>query len=143
MGWKTPETVFNRKTNQVIGKRTRTNYKSYKALVHEVALQHITEALTGPILMVLNIYLKRVGKFIWKTRPMPPILHDKAKDLTNFEKGVEDALEGIAFLNDGQIAKHDTTKWYCAGQGYGDTRPRVEVELIPLNYDGTKRKGGL
>ena len=127
-----------------MGKYDPPHCRSYKAQVQSIALEHMSEPLTGPIELNLTFFLPRPTIITWKTKPMPAILYDKRKnDIENLSKSIMDALTSVAYLDDGQIARALIEKWYCAGQGYGDTRPRVEVELIPLNYDGSKRKGGL
>lgn len=120
------------------GKRFSFNpakYRNYRAFIHDFALEKVS-IIEGGVELRADFYLKRPQNMIWKTKPMPAVIHTKANDLDNFVKAIKDALEGIAYHNDGQVAAEDCHKWYCAGPGYGDTRPRAEIYLIPIDKFG-------
>ena len=85
--------------------------------------------LEGPLRMDVDIYVRRPKKLIWKKRPMPPVFCDVKPDRSNVLKSLEDALEGVIYINDSQLADGRARKFYCAGPGYGDVRPRTEVSV--------------
>ena len=75
--------------------------------------------------MWLRIYMP-IPKYARK-RDLPSlesemVLHTKRGDTSNILKSVEDALNGVAYKDDGQIAAVIATKCYSAN-------PRVEVEI--------------
>ena len=50
-------------------------------------------------------------------------------DLTNLEKGVEDALQGVIFTNDKWVAAKKCMKVFCPAQQHEGVRIRVwEIE---------------
>lgn len=53
-------------------------------------------------------------------------------DLKNYVSALEDALEGICFINDAQIVQHNTLKVYCS-QNDGE-KPRIEIEITELEH---------
>jgi Holliday junction resolvase RusA-like endonuclease len=85
--------------------------------------------LEGPVCMNVDIYVKRPKKLVWKNRPMPPVHCATKPDRSNVLKSLEDALEGVVYVNDSQIADGRARKLYCAGPSYGDVRPRTEVSV--------------
>jgi len=89
--------------------------------------------LEGPLRMDVTIYVERPKNRIWKTRPMPEVHCTAGPDRSNVMKSLEDALQGVVYHNDKQLADGRVRKLYCAGPGHGDVRPRTEVsiEVIP------------
>ena len=55
--------------------------------------------------------------------------HTKRGDVSNIAKCVEDALNGLAYWDDGQISVLTVMKFYSA-------KPRVEVEIEELEVTG-------
>ncbi len=60
---------------------------------------------------------------IFKTKPMPRLLHTKKPDSDNLAKSVLDALKGILWIDDAQVCSLTVTKVVCAG----DERPFVRI----------------
>ena len=85
--------------------------------------------LEGPLCMDVTIYIARPKNMIWKTRPMPAVPTTSGPDRSNVMKSLEDALQGVLYANDNQLADGRIRKLYCAGPGYGDVRPRTEVSV--------------
>jgi len=94
------------------------NYKDFirKCIISKPKPANILDV---PLIMTCKVYKlrpKSVKKnlIFVKTKP----------DLSNYIKGIEDALEGLIIRNDSVIVGyHDCWKLYC------DELPRVEIEL--------------
>lgn len=83
--------------------------------------------LTGLVEVWVAIYLPRPKSLIRKTKPMPVLRTGKKPDGTNVCKLVEDALTGLWWEDDSSNCVFRWEKYLCAGPGYGDERPRVEI----------------
>jgi Holliday junction resolvase RusA-like endonuclease len=91
------------------------------------------QPIQGPVGLVIRCYLKRQTALTWKSKPMPACFADqKRPDLSNILKAVEDGMTGVAFVDDRQVVLGIQEKWYTAGPGFGDIRPRVEVSLYEV-----------
>ncbi len=100
--------------------------QDFKASVRMAARQAYQGApLAGPIRIVATFVMPRPGRLRWKTRPMPRCLHASKPDIENVAKAIFDALTGLAWNDDAQIAITTLTKVYAAG----DEQPCVEVEI--------------
>ena len=99
---------------------------NYEREINLLSRPHISAPLSGPLaLRLVFVYprLKSARKSqqgrIWKaTKP----------DASNLAKAVEDGLEGLAYLNDAQLARVEIDKVY----GQEGEQPHIEVELKPL-----------
>jgi len=91
--------------------------------------------LEGPLQMVCAFYFTRPGRLVWKSRPMPVVRKSTKPDDDNLRKALSDAFEGIVYENDAQISDAMIQKRYCAGPGFGDSRPRVEVFIREFNAE--------
>lgn len=89
--------------------KTTANFEN---LVKHEAHQIFDTPINGPVMLVVQFYLPRPKRIIWKTRPMPCIFTEKKPDVTNLVKSIEDGLNGIAFNDDSQIAILTVTKRY-------------------------------
>lgn len=69
--------------------------------------QWTSPALTGALSIAINFYVPIKKKKLWG---MP---HDKRPDLDNYIKLLLDAIQGIVFNDDGQIAHIDARKTYA------------------------------
>lgn|GEM_PF-4382426 len=130
--WKAPD-VFRGKTKEgrtftrgVKPERTRT----YQSRVALFASQSCGSPIRGPVTFILDIYLHRPKKFAkdlkeWQNHPGRVPCPKKVVDLGNVEKAVEDALQGIAYMNDAQIVRKHTAKWYHEIDG----APRAEITV--------------
>ena len=86
--------------------------------------------MTGPIQMRLEIYMpipssmKKAERIIAEENELV-VYHIKKPDGKNIRWGVEDALEGVAFVNDSQVCMYSDVKTYSS-------RPRVEITIQQL-----------
>jgi len=81
--------------------------------------------IEGPIEIEIVFVLPRPKSMRWKTKPMPRVLHPKRPDIDNLTKGVLDALNGLAWGDDGQIYRAAVSKWYASG----DEQPHTTIEF--------------
>lgn len=104
---------------------------SFKATVARSAQDAYGKGpLAGPLHVSLVFVFPRLSTMLWKSKPMPRLWYDKAKnDLDNLAKAALDALKGITWFDDGQIAQMALEKVYAAG----DEPAGVEVEIRRLN----------
>ncbi len=85
--------------------------------------------LDGPLLLNVLFLMPRPKAMVWKKRPMPRAFHDVKPDLDNLEKALKDALKGLAWRDDSQVADVIKRKRYAAG----DEAPGVEVTIDELS----------
>ena len=90
--------------------------------------------LEGPISLVCVFVMPRVSAQIWKTKPMPRLLHAKKPDADNLLKGVKDALTGLAWVDDSQVAEVLVRKVIAAG----DEQPHVTVQIRKMDENATE-----
>lgn len=83
----------------------------------------------GPVRLTIRVYFERPSTMVWKTRPMPEVPAERYEDWDNLGKAISDGMNGIVYRDDRQVAVGVVEKWICAGPGYGEVRPRVEVEV--------------
>ena len=84
--------------------------------------------LEGALRVDAVFVLPRPQNRRWKTREMPRYFHTGKKDIDNLQKSLWDALTGILWFDDGQIAASDTVKVVAAG----DEQPHVEITVFRL-----------
>lgn len=99
----------------------------YETYIRELfAVQHPAfEPLTGPIVLKVWAYFPIPKGTSKRTRELMEggfIRRDKRPDYDNISKAVSDALNGLAYGDDGQIASASIEKLYSE-------RPRLEIEL--------------
>ena len=111
--------------------------KTDKADVLAQIVQHRPESpWSGPVQLVVEwVFARpkshfRTGKHAGELRPDAPIFCDKRPDIDNLEKMLLDAMNGVFFLDDGQIAGVVATKTYSELP----ERPRTEVTLRRLEW---------
>lgn len=123
------------------GKPRAVNYtparhpvNAFKAAVqHAFASGYEGPPLDGPLRMRIVCVFPRPKSKTWKRRPMPrePYTARRA-DWDNVGKAVSDALNGLAWRDDGQLADVRVERWIAAG----DERPRVEVRVERMEAYG-------
>lgn len=89
-----------------------------------------TELMEGPIGLSLDFFRERPKAKVWKTKPMPrewDFAH--TGDADNLTKAVCDALQGLAYKDDCQIAHIDVRRFICSG----DDKPGVWLSLNTLD----------
>ena len=113
---------------------TPTRTRHYMDTVRLFASQAVGVAppIAGPVEVTLDCYLPRPKRMVWRSRPMPAALAPTAPDLSNVLKAVEDGINGVVINDDRQIVSLIASKSYCAGPGFGDARPRIEVTVLEL-----------
>ena len=117
------------------GKTTSWTYtppkmQEYKHVIREKALEMFDEPMSGPVALQLKFYIPRPQRLIWKTKPMPVTMCSRRPDLDNYIKLIQDALNGVAYHDDSQVAYIRAAKMYHAGsKEYGDPRPRIEISI--------------
>ncbi len=109
--------------------------KTDKADMLAQIIQHKpSEPWTGPVqLLVSWVFARpkshfRTGKHAGELRPDAPICCDKKPDIDNLEKMLLDAMSGVFFLDDAQVASVVKTKTY----GDLPERPRTEVRVMQI-----------
>lgn len=98
----------------------------YKRYVGLIASQHRpSELITSAVSLTVKVYrpIPKLSKVKHK-QAVEGILRPVSKpDLSNYIKGVEDAIEGILLKNDSQVIDYGQSgKWYSEN-------PRIEIEL--------------
>ena len=90
--------------------------KAWRESVQEAARRNRLEAREGPVRMDLVLWLPRpkrhssaAGHIHPRYLEQPPGVRP---DLSNYVKGIEDALDGIAYVDDGQIVELVASKRY-------------------------------
>jgi len=91
------------------------NDPKYTAYKHAIALQckrHFTEPISGPVKMELVFQFKTPKS--WSRKKAEAAInrgaHTQKPDADNLGKGVKDALNGIAYIDDAQIASLSIVK---------------------------------
>jgi len=81
--------------------------------------------LDGPLQLAVSFFLPRPKSKIWKRKPMPAEPHCKRPDLDNLLKVVLDALRGLCWRDDAQVAELLASKQIAAG----DWQPGVSITI--------------
>lgn len=88
-------------------------YLAYKAEVGWIARRHCQEPLRGPLGLALSVY----------------VAGGRTGDVDNYWKAIADALNGIAWYDDGQVAEARVVRRRVA-RGV-DQRAEVEIWQLP------------
>lgn len=88
--------------------------------------------LECPVSVKVVLCFPRPGRLIWKTKPMVREWHDCRPDAENVGKAVLDAITGVIWKDDSQVAHLDIKKFYCAK----DETPGVVVNIDVLPEAG-------
>lgn len=64
----------------------------------------------------------------WKTKPNPSYPHIGRPDVDNCTKAVKDALTGVVYRDDSQVAECRSSKWVCAG----GEQPKTIIRLSKI-----------
>lgn len=83
--------------------------------------------LQGPLSITLACLFPRPKSKVWKTKPMESYWHTAKPDFDNVTKAVCDALNGLAWDDDSQIAAANITK-----RVVGCSVPRVVITIEEL-----------
>jgi len=128
---------YNAKLGRSMVVDANDNSRPWKALVSDAAIQAMTDAngylppLTGPLLVEITFWMPRpkshfgTGKRAEVLKPSAPRFHTSAPDALKLARGVEDAMQGICYLNDSQIAVEILQKPY-------GSPARCEVRVVQI-----------
>lgn len=109
---------------------TKHPVNAFKASVRlSAASAWKADPLAGPLALTLSCVMQRPRAKVWKTRPMPRLRHTGKPDADNLAKSVMDALSGLLWRDDAQVAVLSVKKWIAAG----DEQPHVSVQLSVLD----------
>lgn len=84
--------------------------------------------LSGPLEVRMLFLLPRPKAMQWKKREMPRAWHITRFDVDNLAKSVLDALKGLTWGDDAQVASASLVKMYASG----NEQPGVEVQITRL-----------
>jgi len=73
-------------------------------------------AFDGPVSLTYTLYFPRPKALQWKRRPQVRGWHAHTPDLENVQKALQDALTGIAWRDDAQIAQVSGRKVICSSE---------------------------
>ena len=94
------------------------------------------EPLEGPVEACMAFYFQRpkhhfrTGKFAGQLKEGQDVWHNKKKDLDNLVKFVLDSLNGLAYLDDGQVCSIKAAKFYTNTSD----NPRTEISFRSLSH---------
>jgi Holliday junction resolvase RusA-like endonuclease len=113
--------------------------KDWKALVSQIAADamvnvdgFLDKPITGPVRLWVVFYLERpkshygTGRNASILKPQAPRWHAIRADATKLLRGLEDALKGIAWIDDGQVAHQEAKKLWA-------NSPSTLVAIMELN----------
>lgn len=122
-GKKPVATMYDDKKHPVTG---------FKAAIVAAAKAEGVVVSDKPISLELQFFFPRPQRLTWKKREMERCIHGGKPDIDNLAKAFLDALNGIAWQDDGQVWNLRLTKWYCDGK----EAPHVEAEWYEDEPDG-------
>ena len=104
--------------------KTPKETRAYQAVIKQIArlTMRSRPPITGPIEMTVVAYLPRPKSV---TRALP--WKQGTGDVDNYSKTAQDALNGIAFIDDAQICRLVSEKRYGT--------PALEIEIAPANCE--------
>lgn len=115
------------------GKRAQHPIHEYRRRVAAAArAAYQGQPHAGPVGLSLTFILPRPKAITWKTKSMPRRPHVATPDRSNLEKGVEDALTGILWVDDSQVCQGPIEKWVAAGGEAPHTV--IEATLFPTDF---------
>ena len=83
----------------------------------------------GPVRLDFTLYFPRPKRLQWKTREWVPLWHAQTPDLENVQKALQDALTGVCWRDDAQIACVLAHKVFCGK----DEPPGVRISVARLD----------
>lgn len=110
---------------------TKHPVTAFKATVRMAAAEaYQGPPLDGPLMLVLTCVMPRPGK-LKKKSDNPPYYATTKPDLDNLMKSVADALSGLLYRDDKQIAEVNMVKTVAAG----NEQPHVKIAIGQLDDD--------
>ncbi len=107
---------------------TPKHTKNYENYVRGIGEEHFEKPTDQPVKITMIFRMKRPSYITWKTIDMVEVGSPNRPDLSNLEKAVEDALDGVAYRDDGQIYCKRSFKVYHSGDGKPETIVIIEWE---------------
>jgi Holliday junction resolvase RusA-like endonuclease len=102
---------------------------AFKATCRIAAAEVMTGGpMTGAVMLTLQIVLPRPKSITRKTRPNPRLRHAKKPDVDNLVKSIKDALTGLVWVDDSQVAELHASKWVAAAT----EQPCVIVDVMQV-----------
>jgi len=119
---------------------TKSPVNAFKAAVQLAFHQAYvpTAPLEGPLALSCVFVMPRPKRLVWKKRDMPRQPHTGKPDLDNLAKSVKDALKGLAYRDDSQIAAYAEPFAKVIASGY--EQPHVEVRIIERSEQPTQEE---
>lgn len=126
--------AFVVKGRAVIADDNRAQLKPYRATVaaHAFAAMYDREQLAGPLLLALEFVMPRpkshfrTGRYAGQLREAAPRYVGTRPDIDKLARSIADALSGVVFRDDAQVASLQASKVYGA-------HPMTVVQVIELN----------
>ena len=106
------------------GTHNPTDYTIYKRAVGMIARRRFRRPEEGPVAMHID-FLFEVPKSWSKKRKAAAKWHTSRPDIDNLQKGIKDALNGIAYKDDSQVCQVTARKQYADRSGI-----IIEVEVM-------------
>lgn len=95
------------------GVYTPQKTKNHEAQIGKLAAPHFSEPIEGPVSVTVIAQFKPPKSWTKKkTAELMGSPHTQRPDLDNIEKAVWDGLNGIAFIDDSQIAESNCRKFW-------------------------------
>ena len=117
--------------------------REWKARVALAAQAAGVRMIEGPVAIGIVVFLARPKRLMRKRDPEGPILATCKPDWDNLGKGVSDALNGIAYADDAQVAFACVSKAYHPKGCSPCTRVRVgAADFVGTGEWVTEAKGG-
>ena len=114
--------TFRHRQSGKIVSMTPVKTVNYEALVKQTFVAKYPDFIpvSGPIRMLMSIFVMPSKEAARKIKNRLETYPTIKPDISNIQKAIEDALNGLAYVDDKQIVRIDARK------GYSD-RPRVEI----------------
>lgn len=110
---------INPKTKRPIVTEDNSRSKDWRASVAQIAAMTVPAPLDGPLEIAFDFFLPRPkghfgsGRNGGRLKPGAPTWHAVRPDCTKLIRSTEDALSGICWRDDSQIAKQTASKRYA------------------------------
>jgi len=106
--------------------------KDWRAAVAQAArLAHHTTPFTGPLYLSVTFWMKRPKSHFNRLglKEDAPTWHISEPDATKLMRSTEDALKGIPWLDDAQVACQNGQKRYCNCERYEEQTTGAFIEI--------------
>ena len=106
---------------------------AYKASIRQAWQEAVGKYHEGPVRVEVHVYFGRpkshyrTGKRSHELKPTSPIYHAKKPDADNVLKAIKDALTGVAWRDDSQVADVRVIKYYATQEP-----PKTVVRVMQL-----------